>query len=130
MARHGERARTEHQEQCDLIAWTQFAIQTTPELELLFAIPNGGHRHISVAIALRDEGVKAGVPDLMLPVARDPYHGLFIEMKTQKGRVSSKQKRWIKLLKEQGYRVDVCRCFEEARAVLCDYLEIDLEWAS
>lgn len=110
------------------MAWVRFAAQYCPEIDLLFAIPNGGHRHISVAVALRDEGVKAGIPDLFLPVARDPYHGLFIEMKAQGGKVSRLQQQWIKTLGSQGYRVEVCRGFDQARATLCAYL--DIPWGS
>jgi hypothetical protein len=40
------------------------------QLSLMFAIPNGGLRHKAEANKLKSEGVKAGVPDIMLPIAR------------------------------------------------------------
>ena len=65
-------------------------------------------------------GVKAGVPDLFYPVPAHGYHGLFIEMKADKGRVSEQQKRWIKALETFGYRCVVAHGWEEARR--------ELEW--
>jgi hypothetical protein len=95
-----------------------------PELKGLHAVPNGGHRHKAVAMKLKAEGVKPGVPDISLPVKRDPFTGLHIEMKTAKGRVTENQRWWINFLKSQGRRVEVCRSFDEARALICEYLGI------
>ena len=61
---------SEHQEQAALFRWAWFAQVKHPALALLYAIPNGGHRHKAVAARMKAEGVKAGVPDLCLPVAR------------------------------------------------------------
>ena len=61
---------SEHEEQVALFEWAEWNKRQYPELELMFAIPNGGQRHVVVAKKLKDEGVKAGVPDIFLPVAR------------------------------------------------------------
>ena len=50
----------------------------------MFHIPNGGSRNKLEASNLKKQGVKAGVPDLFLPVGRGSYHGLFIELKSAK----------------------------------------------
>lgn len=115
---------SEHDEQVAVVEWASWACHSIPELELLFAIPNGGHRHPAVANKLKAEGVRSGLPDLMLPVPADPYFGLFIEMKTGKNRPSDTQNRWIKDLRKQGYRVEVCYGWEAARDVLLDYLSV------
>ncbi len=47
---------TEHDEQKAFVRW--FRIQ--PPKVKIFAIPNGGHRHIKVAQKLKAEGVSAG----------------------------------------------------------------------
>ena len=57
---------SEHQEQVALFRWAEFAIARWPELALMYAIPNGGHRHKAVAAGLKAEGVKRGVPDVCL----------------------------------------------------------------
>ena len=115
---------TEHQEQSMLIAWARMTESTWPELALLHAIPNGGHRHIAVAVRMKAEGTKPGVPDVCLPVARGCFHGLYIEMKFGKNVPSKNQKRWIDLLNEQGYYVDVCYSAERAIEVIAEYLAL------
>ena len=113
----------EGQEQAALMSWAQMQSWRWPELALLFHIPNGGGRSKAEAGRFKAEGVKAGVPDLFLPVSRDGYHGLFIELKRQAGgRVSDEQKEWIQELRDQGYRVEVCKGWEAAAGVLKNYL--------
>lgn len=107
-----------------------------PVLHRLFAIHNQGHGDKIRGAMARAEGVKAGVPDIMLPVTRCysnhptiKYAGLFIELKrpkekgTQKGILSADQKGWIDFLTGQGYRCEVCFGWEEARDVIKDYLK-------
>jgi len=99
--------------------------QKHPELWLLFAIPNGEYRNKATAARLKLEGVSPGVPDLCLPVARNGYHGFYIELKRQKGgRLSDSQKGWIQGLTQQGYKAMVCKGWEEAAAALTAYLEL------
>lgn len=114
----------EHQIQAALMRWAGMVAAKHPELRLLHAIPNGGQRNKVTAARLKAEGVKPGVPDLFLPVARARYHGLYLEMKTPSGSVSRSQKQWLAQLAEQNYRVEVCRSWHYAAAVICTYLEI------
>lgn len=109
---------SEHDEQKALIKWAR-----SKRIELLFAIPNGGHRAISVAKKLKAEGVQPGVPDLFLAIPHPPYHGLFIEMKAIKGTVSKIQRAWIAALTAQGYRAAICRGFEEGKREIEAYLK-------
>ena len=113
---------SEHQEQVALFRWAEYATSALPELNLLYAIPNGGHRHKAVAARLKAEGVKAGVPDVCLPVARGGWHGLYIEMKTERGKASKSQVQWLFALREEGYKVAICRGWETARGLIEDYL--------
>lgn len=72
---------TESVEQQLLFRWARFYVSKYSELALLYHIPNGGSRRKSEAGRFKAEGVKAGVPDLFLPAARENFHGLYIEMK-------------------------------------------------
>lgn len=93
---------------------------------LLWATPNGGLRDVRVAMVLKAEGVKAGVPDITLAYPSALFNGLFIEMKRIKGgRVSVEQKEMMQNLKDVGYRVEVCKGCDSAIAVLLDYLGMD-----
>lgn len=114
----------EASEQTNLIAWANLQAKTMPELARLFAVPNGGSRHMLEAVSLKRQGVKKGVPDLCLPVPRHGRHGLYIEMKRISGGIVSKeQKDWIAYLNSQGYVAVVCKGFEEARQAILDYLK-------
>ena len=110
---------SEHLEQVTLIQWYD---ATYPD-KALFAIPNGGKRHPKVALEMKREGVRPGVPDLMLPIPAGGCYGLFIEMKRQKGgRTSAEQKKWLQRLNASGYRAVVCAGFEAAKAEIEAYL--------
>lgn len=73
---------------------------------------------------IQRQGVKAGVPDLHLPVARGGYHGLYIELKVGSNKATALQKDWIKELTKQGYLAVVCYGWQEAAEQLVNYLEL------
>lgn len=113
----------EHIEQAALFTWARAQSAATPELRLMYAIPNGGHRHKATAGRLKAEGVKAGVPDVCLPVARGPWHGLYLEMKAGKNRPTEKQRAWLSALSAEGYATAVAYGFEEAQRTVSAYLD-------
>lgn len=98
--------------------------------DYLFAIPNGGKRGPIEAKILKGEGVKPGVWDLLLPVARQGYHGLWLEMKTDDGRVSDDQAAWGARMRLAGYATRVCYGWDEARIAISQYLRIGNEFAN
>lgn len=114
----------EEVEQTCLFRWAAYSLGAHPELKLLHAIPNGGKRSKSEAARMKAAGVKAGVPDMFLPVARGGSHGLYIELKRIKGgRVSAEQLAWMEELTREGYTCAVCHGWEEARKVIQTYLK-------
>ena len=112
----------EHQAQVAVFTWAAMAKAEFPELGRLFAIPNGGARNIVTAKNLKAEGVKPGIPDLMLAVARHGKHGLFIEMKIKPNKLSALQEAEILALNDAGYLAVVCWSSHEAIDVLQKYL--------
>lgn len=116
----------EHDEQVLLMKWWELACKGFGIAnECLFAIPNGGLRNVVTACNLKREGVRAGVPDIFLAVARGEFHGMFIEMKKKKGgRVSEAQKRVGGVLIGRGYFVCICHGWDEARSKICWYLSL------
>lgn len=115
---------TEADEQKALMQWAKWQEKKYPELKLLYHCPNGGTRNKMEAANLKRQGVKAGVPDLFLPVARNGKYGMFIEMKVGRNKCTDNQKKWIRNLLEQGYEVKVCYSCEEAIQVIKKYLNI------
>lgn len=88
----------------------------------IFHIPNGGSRNKREAKNLKRQGVKPGVPDLCIPVAKGSYHGLYIEMKSDSGKPTEKQLEWIELLNANGYRAVICFGFDEAKETIDRYM--------
>ena len=93
---------TEAQHQINVIKWTQQPgiRRKYPELKLLYHIPNERKCSQIQGRQLKLQGVKSGVPDLHLPVARGEYLSLYIELKAEKGKVSDNQNWWITELQE------------------------------
>ena len=80
----------------------------------IFAIPNGGKRNKKEAYFLKRSGLKPGVPDLCVPVAKKGYFGLYIEMKHGSNKPTDNQEKWILLLNNNGYLAKVCNGAKEA----------------
>lgn len=113
----------EHKIQCTCVRW--FRLQYHQYAELLFAVPNGGARDAVTGAKLKEEGVLAGVADLMLLLPRKGYHALCIEMKTEKGRQSPEQKAWQKKAEAHGYKYAVCRSLDDFIETINEYLKPD-----
>ena len=107
-----------------VIDWCRWHENSYPELKLIFHIPNGGSRNKMEAANLKAEGVKAGVPDLCLPVPRNEHHGLYIEMKWGKNKTTENQNWWLEQLEQQGYKTEVCYGADAALIALTKYLGI------
>ena len=89
---------------------------------VIFAIPNAGTASAQRGARLKEEGVLAGIPDLMVARASNGKLGLFVEMKTTKGYASPEQKDMIAALQAEGYAAEVCRGYESALATIRNYL--------
>jgi len=117
---------SEFQHQCNVFKWAaQPSIRKKwPELRLLHHIPNGGSRGEVEAKNLQRSGVKSGVPDLCLPVARGKHRGLYIEMKAESGKTFPAQDWWVEELNGQGYFAEVCHGWKSAMRVIEWYMNL------
>lgn len=111
-------------EQQAFFAWIRRWERCYPELYLVHHVANGGWRHPTTAKRLWAEGVRAGIPDVAVPIARAGWHGLFLEFKSARGRLTTEQQRVIEMLRANNYRVEVVRSACEAASVLADYLGV------
>jgi hypothetical protein len=88
--------------------------------------PAGEHRHARVGAKLKRMGLKRGVSDFLIFedwedawsdgrdfVGVDRGHGVAIELKSEKGRLTKDQKRWIGELRHRGWACFVCRTIDE-----------------
>jgi hypothetical protein len=117
-----------------VVQWANLHTGEYPELHLLFHPANGGARPYGSAGKMKAKGVRAGVPDLLLPANQmvrtpdDPVLqfvrvvGLALELKSMSGRLRPSQKWWLYRLRENGWAVDVAYSFEGATNVLESYL--------
>jgi hypothetical protein len=122
---------SEHQHQAALIEWRDWTlrlIQHDPEVcraLCLFSVPNGADLAVTQRAKMDREGRMKGVSDLFLRAGRHGYHGLFIEMKTPKGRLTDEQKKFIEDARAEGYRAEVCRSWQEAARLVVEYLGLE-----
>jgi hypothetical protein len=116
---------TESDLQAAIIRWASTLEPNYPELKWLHHIPNGGKRDSRTAMMLQAQGVKKGILDLHLPVARGPYHGLMIELKIPDGKQpkpSQEQKEYTVFLTDQGYLALCMNDFVAVKQAILDYL--------
>ena len=105
-----------------LFEWASYNQRRFPVLEYMHHIPNGGRRDKTTAIALKRQGVKAGVPDIFLPASRGGWHGLYIELKAGKNRTTEHQDHFLMYLHEAGYLTAVCYGWQTAAHIIELYL--------
>lgn len=112
-------------EQVALMRWLECRFQAA--YAVTWHTQNGGRRDKVTATKLKAQGVKAGIPDLQLAMARGGYFGLFIEFKAtppHDAEVSKSQKDMLAKLQGQGYLAIVCRGMNEAMAQIGAYLDL------
>ena len=112
---------TEHDLQASFFQWTDWMANSDPRWKWWLAIPNGGHRHFAVARKLKAEGVKRGVLDTFWPLPIGRYHGLWIEFKVGKNKLTDDQLKWTGYLRSQMYDVGLCYNLEEAQQYALAY---------
>ena len=99
-----------------------FRLQYPRYAGCFFSVPNGGRRDTVTGAILKAEGALAGVADLFLSVPNNVHHGLYVEMKTRKGRQQDSQKAFQKAVEAQGYRYEICRSLDDFITLIKDYL--------
>lgn len=115
---------TEHDLQASIIAECNFRANQNDLYGRIFAVPNGGHRDIRVAQRLKAEGVRPGVPDLLLLAPRRGYNGLAIELKVGRNHATASQEDWLLWLRTEGYMTRVVYdSADEAMTIISWYIE-------
>lgn len=117
---------SEHSHQVAVIAWWDKLGRHNYGLPscALFAVPNAAKRSLALGAYMKAEGLRAGVPDLVMPVPRGGKPGLYIEMKREDGIVSGAQVEVQAFLLLQGYEVLTCYSADEAIAAIVKYVAV------
>jgi hypothetical protein len=122
----------EHQHQVALIHWARRvplspASDVTPGSKIadyLLAIPNGGKRSgPREGARLKAEGVKPGVSDLLLPLRRGGFGGLWLEMKAPGKKPSPDQRAWLLRMEAAGYCATWADDWQLAAEAITAYLD-------
>ena len=116
-------AQPEAIEQAKVIAWARANERNYPYLWMLHCSLNGVKMTKAQAGRAIAQGMKKGVADLFLPVKMGIYGGLYIEMKSEKGRTSIDQSKFLKAVSDNGYAVSVCYSAGEAIKRIEDYYQ-------
>lgn len=121
-------------EQATLFSWAEAFAHKYPELKLMFATLNGvplyGPYKWQILAKLRQQGMRKGVPDVVIPCMRrsgkDVYGALFVEMKRVRfGRASQEQLDFMSALCQAGYHVVMVKGAREAISAIESYLNLD-----
>lgn len=92
----------------------------------LFHIPNGGYRHPKEAKKLKQMGVKPGICDLFFAYPSGNYHGMWIELKSVGGCLSTTQRNWIRMMRDVGYYVACVNNFDDFVKEITFYKNLNL----
>ena len=120
---------SESTEQQALFEWAEIYSTETPELDMLYAIPNqggAGYGAMRRGMKMKAEGLKKGIPDICLPVRRANWNSLYIEMKDVKGgRMSPHQLDWAMKLSFYNNCCVLAHGFDAAREAIMEYLALE-----
>lgn len=106
--------------QAACVRW--FRYQYPQYAAMLIAVPNGVATSESQGAILKAEGMLAGVADLLLLLPSDTHTLLAVEMKTDTGRQSPRQKEWQQQAEAHGIQYEVVRSFDEFNNLLTTYI--------
>lgn len=67
-------------------------------------------------------GVLKGASDLFIAWPREPYHGLFIELKSKSGKPTVSQLEFMNRMRKVGYHTAICYGAQEVIATITEYL--------
>lgn len=122
------RRHEEADQQAMFMEWCRWAAKHTsdyPMLRLIHCSLNGVKLSATQACRAKQQGMLKGVCDLFLPVPKKGFNGLFLEMKSETGRVTPEQSRFMRDVVDMGYDAHVCYSAKEAIAVIQGYYGVE-----
>lgn len=126
LVRNLQKHKSETTEQINLMEWIRREAEHDKRLKLAFHPENERKCSVSEGEKRKLMGVQSGVPDIVIPYPCGAHHGLFIELKYNKGRISTEQEEFLSEMMTRGYYGCVCYSKETAQEVIREYLK--LQW--
>ncbi len=120
------RATGEHDNQSAFFDLLRLNEPQHPDLKRIFAIPNAAKRSPRVIAEMKAEGLKAGVPDIFIPIGRHGYFGAWIENKFGGNKMSAAQSEYREFLLKNNYAFKICYTALDQIEFLEWYLGIEL----
>lgn len=108
--------------QCEFFVLVKLFFPKIPN-KLLFAVPNGGYRHIIEGANLKRQGVTSGVADVILLIPKKGYASLCLEFKTKKGIQSDEQKEFQRQAENCRNKYVIVRSALQAIEEIRKYIE-------
>lgn len=124
---------TEHEIQAAIVEWAnniefKLALINSRKVgEFLIKIPNEGKRSFYVGKKFKKEGLRKGAFDLFLAIPvlmgiGSLSHGMFIEVKSKKGKLSNEQYFFQEAMINNGYRCAMVKTVDEGIQAIKEYL--------
>lgn len=121
---------TEYSIQASFIRWLSLQYPKLINTRKVFAIPNGGYflrknpksNFCPEGTRLKRLGLTRGVGDIFVMIAKDCYHGLWIEIKTKTGKQTKEQMEFERSAKDENYLYKIARSLEEAIEIFNKYI--------
>lgn len=120
----------ESNQQKALLTWSRSVSAGNGKLhDYIIAIPNGSHlagtkiQRAKKMKTAKAEGLKVGTPDLFIAIPAGGWGGLWIEMKSEKGKPSENQLIMIDRLSKVGYKCEICYGWIQAKECIEIYLK-------
>ena len=126
LVRNLQKTKSETTEQINLMEWIRREAEHDKRLKWVFHPENERKCSVSEGERRKLMGVTSGVSDLVIPYPCGAHHGLYIELKYDKGRVSAEQEEFLSEMMTRGYYGCVCYSKEAAQEVIQEYLK--LQW--
>ena len=90
--------------------------------DALYCATLGGVRlSIGAAVKLKRQGYRKGIPDLIIYEPRFHWHGLAIEIKSDKGQASPEQEIWLEKLVARGWLAVCLNSFDLIKITIDSY---------
>lgn len=102
--------------------WVRWQEKKNPLLKTIFHVENERKCTPAQGARRKRKGVRAGIPDIIVPIPRGKYCGLVIELKTKNGKISKEQKEMLTLYEQLGHCIAILYSAEEAITFLKWYI--------